>query len=107
MTNKEAIEAIKCNYPPRNYTILREALDKAMDLLRDTEWISFTFDEDGNLDCQIPHEGQEVLISYEDEVDIDTMCYDNNGWYFDNHGGIEGIDAWMPLPKPYKSTLFI
>lgn len=102
MTNKEAIEAIKCNYPPRNYTILREALDKAMDLLRDTEWIPITFDEDGNMDCPIPYEGQDILISYGDSIAIDTMRYDNDGWYFDNHGGIEGIDAWMPLPKPYK-----
>lgn len=33
MTNKEAINAIKCNYPPENYTILREALDMAMEAL--------------------------------------------------------------------------
>ena len=33
MTNKEAIKAIKCNYPPENYTILREALDMAMEAL--------------------------------------------------------------------------
>lgn len=30
MTNKEAIKAIKCNYPPENYTVLREALDMAI-----------------------------------------------------------------------------
>lgn len=33
MTNKEAINAIKCNYPPENYTILREALDMAIKAL--------------------------------------------------------------------------
>ena len=33
MTNKEAIKAIKCNYPPENDTILREALDMAMEAL--------------------------------------------------------------------------
>lgn len=33
MTNKEAIEAIKCNYPPENYTRLREALDMAIEAL--------------------------------------------------------------------------
>ena len=31
--NKEAIEAIKCNYPPENYTRLREALDMAIEAL--------------------------------------------------------------------------
>lgn len=33
MTNREAIETIKANYPPENYTALREALDKAINLL--------------------------------------------------------------------------
>jgi len=30
---KEAIEIIKSNYPPENYTALREALDLAMECL--------------------------------------------------------------------------
>ena len=33
MTNEEAIKAIKCNYPPENYTRLREALDMAIEAL--------------------------------------------------------------------------
>ena len=33
MTNEKAIEAIKCNYPPENYTRLREALDMAIEAL--------------------------------------------------------------------------
>lgn len=33
MTNEEAIKAIKCNYPPENYTILREGLDMAIKAL--------------------------------------------------------------------------
>ena len=39
MTNKEAIEAINANYPPENYTILREALDMAITLLEEQETI--------------------------------------------------------------------
>ena len=34
MPNEEAIKAIKCNYPPENYTILREALDMAIEALK-------------------------------------------------------------------------
>ena len=34
MTRGEAIEAIKCNWPDRRYTILREALDMAISALR-------------------------------------------------------------------------
>ncbi|SER87655.1 hypothetical protein SAMN05518872_102450 [Psychrobacillus sp. OK032] len=35
MTNKEAIEVIKSNYPPENYTLLREALDLAIKSLEE------------------------------------------------------------------------
>ena len=37
MTNEEAIEAIKCNWPDSRYTILREALDMAIAALRQQE----------------------------------------------------------------------
>lgn len=33
MTPKEAIKAIKCNYPPERYSMLREALNMAIDAL--------------------------------------------------------------------------
>ena len=35
MTRKDAIEAIKCNWPDSRYTILREALDIAVKALED------------------------------------------------------------------------
>ena len=34
MTKAEAIETIKANYPPENYTMLREALDMAIKALK-------------------------------------------------------------------------
>ena len=37
MTNEEAIEAIKCNWPDSRYTILREALEMAISALRQQE----------------------------------------------------------------------
>lgn len=37
MTNQEAIETIKANYPPENYSMLREALDIALALLKEQE----------------------------------------------------------------------
>ena len=37
MTTNEAIEAIKCNWPDSRYTILREALDVAIEALRQQE----------------------------------------------------------------------
>ena len=35
MNREEAIEAIKCNWPDSRYTILREALDMAVNALKD------------------------------------------------------------------------
>ena len=34
MTREEAINAIKCNYPPEHYSMLREALDMAIEALK-------------------------------------------------------------------------
>lgn len=35
MEYKEAIEVIRSNYPPSNYTMLREALDLAIKILEE------------------------------------------------------------------------
>jgi hypothetical protein len=35
--NREAIQIIKSNYPSENYTLLREALDLAIELLEDKD----------------------------------------------------------------------
>ena len=37
MTREEAIDAIKCNYPPENYSVLREALDMAIEALKEVK----------------------------------------------------------------------
>ena len=37
MTNQEAIETIEANYPPENYSMLREALDMAIAKLKEQE----------------------------------------------------------------------
>ena len=33
MTREEAINVIKCNYPPENYSMLREALEAGADII--------------------------------------------------------------------------
>ena len=40
MTRKDAMEAIKCNWPDSRYTILREALDMAISALRQQETVT-------------------------------------------------------------------
>ena len=77
-------------------------------------WIPVTYHapvkEDGEdatyayiLDCPMPEEGQEILISFNSVVDMDVCCYDE-GWYLDNRGDWTDVDAWMPLPAPYKES---
>lgn len=45
MTNQEAIETIKANYPPKNNSMLREALDIALALLKAQEPRLVTIDD--------------------------------------------------------------
>ena len=52
-----------------------------------------------------PDDGDEVLVcTAGGNVFIDTFYSDpDNGCYFEENGDMDGIVAWMPLPKPYKA----
>lgn len=66
------------------------------------EWVPFTVDEEGILNCELPDEGNEILISGNDDVWKDTFMYDEDGFYLDNWGGdLIGL-AWQPLPEPWE-----
>lgn len=60
MNKKEAIDAIKCNYPPEHYSILREALDMAIkelevtskEALEAAEVISTYYTDAPNNNCE-------------------------------------------------------
>lgn len=77
-------------------------------------WIPVSYhapvEEDGEdmeyayiLDCPMPEEGQEILVSFNGMVDMDVCCYDE-GWYLDNRGDWTDVDAWMPLLEPFKES---
>lgn len=53
---------------------------------------------------QLPDDGQEVLVCGRNgRVWIDTFMNDPDyGCYFEENGDMDGIVAWMPLPKPYR-----
>lgn len=53
------------------------------------------------LNCPLPDDGEEVLVSYGDYVCIDTF-HDDDGCYFEDVE-IDEVDAWMPLPPSYKA----
>ena len=94
-----------------------EAVDMAIEALEQTRWIPFTkrpmTDEEREyyrewsdvegaeiFDCPLPENGQEVLVSYGGYVCVDVFCKDD-GCYFEGVD-IDDVQAWMPLPQPYK-----
>lgn len=85
---------------------LQELVDK-VDLF---EWIPFTFDEEGVLNCELPDIGERILVSdaecmYDDEsIWIDSWDSPDCGIYeLESGNELDGL-AWMPLPNPYKGN---
>ena len=81
MTNEEAIEAIKCNWPDSRYTILREALDMAISALRQQERLdeankSLTMDELRKMD------GEPVWIVAGDVSWWDIVSFSVQDWLY-------------------------
>lgn len=66
----------------------------------------FAADETDMFSCPMPEHGQEILISTRYGVSIDTCSIDTdeglNIYELEARGDWEGVDAWMPLPEPYK-----
>ena len=56
---------------------------------------------------QLPDDGEEVLTcSLCGTIRIDTFQNDpDDGCYFEDNGEMDGIVAWMPLPKPYRTKM--
>lgn len=54
--------------------------------------------------CPLPEDGQEVLVCNKwGNIWKDTFDNDPDyGVSFEENGDMDGIVAWMPLPKPYK-----
>lgn len=84
--------------------VLLKLVDKADSF----EWIPFTFDEEGILNCELPDIGERILVSdaecmYDDEnIWIDSWDSPDCGIYeLESGEDLEGL-AWMPLPNPYK-----
>ena len=53
------------------------------------------------LDCKLPDDGEEVLVSTPYGVDIDTFNVEINGCYFEKYD-MDDVEAWMPKPERYK-----
>ena len=102
MTNEEALKSFKNlyeNIDKENHlfvgTINPEFIMMAIKALEQQQgWIPMSE--------QYPIIEQNVLVSKGDFVLIDTFCYDSidETYYFDNY---DDVEAWMPLPTPYKA----
>lgn len=86
---------------------LRELVDKADSF----EWIPFTFDEEGVLNCELPDIDEDILVwdmdgAFDKEnVWVDAWESPDVGVYELESGmDLEGL-AWMSLPKPSKEKL--
>ena len=94
---KAAIDAIK-QLPPANRWIpftVRPCTEQEKE--EHPDWSFY-------IDCQLPDDGEEVLISTKyGNVCEDTIFCDDDCWYLDSGYEIgEDAVAWMPLPEPYK-----
>lgn len=99
------------------YEPTMEEMSKSMDWLKELvdkaesfEWIPFTFDEEGILNCELPDIGERILVSdteamYDDEsIWIDSWDSPDCGIYeLESGEDLKGL-AWMPLPNPYKGN---
>ena len=52
------------------------------------------------LDCKLPDDGQDILVSNGRWVTVDTF-FSDDGCYLDSNGDLEGL-WWMRLPEPPK-----
>lgn len=79
--------------------LLRKLVNKADSF----EWIPFTFDEEGVLNCELPDVDEEILLSDGDSVWQDTWCEADEGYELESGIEIEDL-AWRQLPKPYEEN---
>lgn len=56
------------------------------------------------LDCKLPDDEQEIIVTDGRYVWVDT-CIVNDGYELDSgHDWIEDVIAWMPLPEPFRES---
>jgi hypothetical protein len=100
MTNEEVIEILEkeesymlSHGGDRQAKALRIAINK---IEQEYEWIP--------VNKRLPKDGQLVIVSYPYDASDLSRKRVMTAWYNTNYGFTCGIiDAWMPLPQPYKA----
>lgn len=100
LSNTEAINAIRKNYPPENYSVLREALDMAIEALERTRWIPVSERlQDDLKECLLYlklENGNQMAVGY---FDIFIKKYFAMVHPYEALKE-EIVTHWMPLPEP-------
>lgn len=106
MTNKEAIETIEANYPDERYTMLREALDMAIEALEKQEhgWISVKdrLPDSNRFVLVCNDDGHMMIAQYIEETaqwQYKYINYDVDVWDDEEQGP---VCYWTYLPEPPK-----
>lgn len=55
------------------------------------------------LDCLLPDDDQEILITTNSGDVMQDINYIDDGYYLDSDYDWINVLAWMPLPEPYKA----
>ena len=57
------------------------------------------------LDCILPEDGEEILITTKRGIVEKDTAYCDDGCYLDSgYDWVDDVVAWMPLPEPYKDA---
>lgn len=56
------------------------------------------------LDCPMPEDGEEIIVTDGKRVWTDENCIDIVGHCLESGNDWKDIKAWMPLPEPYKEV---
>ncbi len=97
----EARDSIICD-------VIESVIEKINNAEKVGEWIPVTYamdEESGEfeLTCPLPEEGERILVvDSMGYISIDEQCYDDDGWYLDDHAGWLNVVAWQPLPEVCK-----
>ena len=64
----------------------------------------FSVDIKYMIDCELPDDEQEIIVTDGRHVWVDT-CIVDDGYTLDSgHDWIEDVVAWMPMPEPYRES---
>lgn len=62
------------------------------------DWVVF-------MDCEMPSDGQEILVTTRYGTVEKDMCYEDGEFGLDSgYDWIDDILAWKPLPEPYEEA---